>query len=213
MAKILRAIFYLIIGRFIILVILGIDIKRRELLPAKGPAIIAANHNSHLDILLLMSILPWKAALNAYPVAAADYFLKNKIMSWFSHNIVGIIPIKRKPSAADRDILAPCYDKLSDGKIIIIFPEGSRGEPEVMGELKSGIAHIVKRMPEVNVVPVFIRGLGKALPKGEALLVPLICKVYVGESISAISDKVKLMEALKNSFEALSHEEKHSDFK
>ncbi|MDR0734907.1 MAG: 1-acyl-sn-glycerol-3-phosphate acyltransferase, partial [Elusimicrobiota bacterium] len=165
MAKILRAIFYLAIGRFIILVILGIDIKRRELLPTKGPAIIAANHNSHLDILLLMSILPWKAALDTYPVAAADYFLKNKIISWFSQNVVGIIPIKRKPSAGDRDILAPCYDKLNDGKIIVIFPEGSRGEPEVMGELKSGIAHIAKKMPDVKIIPVFIRGLGKSLPR------------------------------------------------
>ncbi len=204
MGRALRALFYLVIGRLLILVVLGVNVRNRDRLPARGPAIVVCNHNSHLDTLLLMSLLPWRVALDTYPVAAADYFLRNPLVAWFSTKVAGIIPIKRQVSASDRDVFDACHRALDAGKVLIVFPEGSRGEPEEMAELKSGIAHLARSYPDVPVIPVFAYGLGRALPRGEALLVPFFCDVFVGEPVMGITQKATFMAELKNRFEELS---------
>ncbi len=91
----LRWIFFAIIVRIIVLILMGTNIRHRENLPQKGPAILVANHNSHLDTLVLISLFPLSKLSWIQPVAAADYFLSNKLFSWFARNIIGIIPIHR----------------------------------------------------------------------------------------------------------------------
>src|SRR6185437_9139097 len=73
----------------------GADVFGREKLPLKGPAIIAANHNSHVDTLLLLTIFPPRSLSRLRPAAAADYFLRGPVISWFSRNILGIVPVAR----------------------------------------------------------------------------------------------------------------------
>jgi|TARA_B110000438_G_scaffold254486_1_gene260755 1-acyl-sn-glycerol-3-phosphate acyltransferase len=71
------------------------NVLRSDLLPNKGPAIIVANHNSHLDIFVLLTLFPFNLVKNIKPVGAADYFLSNPVLSWFALNIMGIIPLPR----------------------------------------------------------------------------------------------------------------------
>lgn len=179
----LKQIFFIIIVRPIILLIAGVHLRGKENLPLDGPCIIAANHNSHLDTMVLISLFPISKIIKVRPVAAADYFLTNKLVSWFSKNIIGIIPLVRKPKKSDGHPLLEVENALKNGEIVIVFPEGGRGEAEQMVPFKTGIAHLAKSFPNVPVVPIYIHGAGKCLPKGEALFVPFIMDVSISSPI------------------------------
>ena len=191
----LRRAFAVCVAWPICLVVLGMNIRHRNRLPLKGPAIVTPNHNSHLDTAAMLTIFPISVIPKVRPVAAADYFLKSGLMAWFSLNFVGIIPIARKRPHAEgeaggpeQDPLQGCYDALERGEILIIFPEGTRGEPERMQELKSGVAVLASKYPEVPVVPIFMHGLGKAMPKGSFVPVPFFVDIFIGPPMTWAAD-------------------------
>jgi 1-acyl-sn-glycerol-3-phosphate acyltransferase len=207
MDAILRYIFFLCIVRPTLLVILGLNVRYRERLPKGGPAILVANHNSHLDTMALMSLLPLRLLPHVRPVAAADYFLQNRFVAWFSRHVIGIIPLQRRADGQSFDErLGGIYEALERGHILILFPEGSRGEPERLSGFRSGIAYIAQRYPGVPIIPVFLHGFGKALPKGEALLVPFFCDVFVGEPMARYADAAAFMQALEEHMRELATE-------
>lgn len=210
----LRRLFFACVVYPMILIVVGLNVRRRELLPKKGPALVVANHNSHLDALALMTLFGWKSLAYVRPVAAVDFFLRNRFLSWFSTKIIGIIPLDRKPAGARAgDPLAGLAAAIERSEILILFPEGSRGEPEQLAEFKTGVAHVAKRFPEVPVIPVFIHGLGKSLPRGEALLVPFFCDVFVGESFCWTGERGTFMDALEDHMQSLAAERKFPEWK
>ncbi|WP_324172059.1 lysophospholipid acyltransferase family protein [Sulfurimonas sp.] len=187
----LKQIFFLFIVRPLIILISGINLRNREKLPQDGPCIIVANHNSHLDTMILMSIFSLSKIKKVRPLAAADYFLRNRYLAWFSLNVLGIIPLSRKPKKSEGHPFAKVHEVLSNGDIVILFPEGSRGEAEKMVPFKTGIAHLAKSCPNVPIVSVYIHGAGKSLPKGEALFVPFIIDVNIADAIYYKNDNIK----------------------
>ncbi|MEO6340202.1 MAG: lysophospholipid acyltransferase family protein [Caulobacteraceae bacterium] len=181
----------------------GADIVGREHLPVKGPAIVAANHSSHVDTLLLLTMFPARTLDRVRPAAAADYFLKGPVMSWFSRNIIGIVPVERKKAGSGEDVLAPLRDALAAGDIVIIFPEGTRGDGEAMAQLKSGVARLAEAFPDAPVTPAWLQGAGRVLPKGALLPVPMNCTVLVGEALRWAGDREGFMEDLRHRLETL----------
>jgi len=206
MAPLLRFIFYAGLIRLIALIVLGLNVRHRERLPRAETAVIVANHNSHLDTMVLMSLFPLKLLPKLRPVAAMDYFLGSRLFSWFTLNIVGILPIKRTFERGDDNPLAPCTQALRDGQVLIVFPEGSRGEPERMQSFKGGIARLAESNSAVPVIPAYLHGLGKALPKGENVLVPFFCDVFVGEPLAWTADRRSVMRQLDERMNAFASE-------
>ncbi|SFH51225.1 lysophospholipid acyltransferase family protein [Modicisalibacter xianhensis] len=203
MSRLLRWLFFALFVRPLVLVILGLNVRHRERLPKHGPAVLTANHNSHLDTLVLISLMPLGQLHRIRPVAAMDYFMRNRALAWFSTQIIGILPIARQRRAPDEDPLAGCSAALAQGDILIFFPEGSRGEPERLAEFRGGVARLAARHPEVPFVPIFMHGLGKALPRGEALLVPFFLDVFIGESLCGREHVDNFLPCLRRSIEAL----------
>jgi 1-acyl-sn-glycerol-3-phosphate acyltransferase len=200
----LRSAFFLLLVRPLLMLILGAQVHHRERLPLNGPAMIAANHNSHLDTLILLTLFPIRQLRLLRPVAAADYFLRGKFRTWFALCIIGIIPVVR--GGHGRNPLADCEAALDRGEILILFPEGSRGTPEVLSQFKRGIAHLAHSHPAVPVHPIFLYGLGKALPKDEFLLVPFNCQIAIGEALFWQEDMDGFMTSLRDRMAALSAE-------
>lgn len=204
--RLLRRLFFLTVVHPVVLIVLGINIRRREKLPQEGPAVIVANHNSHLDALVLMTLFGIRQLPNVRPVAAADYFLKSRFSAWLSRDVIGIIPLERTPKSSQGDPLAPVCEALDQKQVVILFPEGTRGEPEKLERFRTGIAHLAKRYPALPFVPVFMHGLGKALPRGEGLLVPFFCDIFVDDAVCWTGDKTSFMALVEERMTALANE-------
>ncbi|WP_051710851.1 lysophospholipid acyltransferase family protein [Andreprevotia chitinilytica] len=199
----LRLLFVAGVAYPVTLLWLGLTVRHRERLPLRGPAIIVANHNSHLDILTLYSLFPLSRVLNVRPAAAADYFLTNRWLAWFASHVVGIIPVIRGSASKSVHPLAGCHDALAAGHILILFPEGTRGEPEQLSELKSGLWYLARRYPDIPIVPVFMYGLGRAMAKGQHVPVPFFVDVHVDRPIDWHEDKTHFKTELQARFHAL----------
>lgn len=210
--SVLRWLFFTVLVRPFISIILGLNVRGRAHLPQTGPAIIAANHNSHLDAMVVMTLLPHRLLHKVRPVAAMDYFMSNRLLAWFSTRIIGILPIARQRAHRRDDPLAGCCTALEGGDIVIFFPEGSRGEPEQMAEFRGGIAKLAQRFPDVPVIPIYMHGLGKALPRGEALLVPFFVDVFIGPALYGKDHPTGFRDRLRAEIEGLSQQERFAEW-
>lgn len=210
--RLLRFLFFAVFVRAVILVALGLTVRNRQRLPKDGPAVLAANHNSNLDALAVMSLMPLRLLPKLRPVAAVDYFFTSKAKDWFVTNIIGIIPVERGSAKKGGNPLLLCEEALDRGEILVLFPEGSRGDPETLGKLKKGIGHLACARPDVPVVPIYMHGLGKALPKGSSLLVPFNCTVNVGEPLYGTGSYNDFMRAFEDRITALGAEETRLDW-
>lgn len=202
MTRLLRTLFTLCVVWPVIWLWLGLRVRHRERLPTHGPAIIVANHNSHMDVFALLSLFSLRRQGQVHPVAAADYFLRNKWMAWFALNILNIIPVMRK--GGDANPLARCEQALREGKTLILFPEGTRGEPGKLAPLKSGLWHLSQRFPEVPIIPVWLTGTERVMAKGNRIPLPLFIDVSIGGEMYADPDKRAFMDNLRAQLLALS---------
>jgi 1-acyl-sn-glycerol-3-phosphate acyltransferase len=163
--------------------IIGVSFEQEKKLATFEQCIFVANHNSHLDTVCFLSLIPTKKFLTTHPVAAGDYFSKNKLIEKTVKFIFNVIIIERKTLRNFDSSLKGINEALAQGHSVLFFPEGSRGQPEVMSDFKNGIAVLLKSHPGIPFVPMYMRGLGLAMPKGDPMLVPHESKIMIGDPV------------------------------
>lgn len=190
MKNILIHLFYTLLVRPLLTLIIGVRFENTEVLSKTKQFIIVGNHNSHLDAVSIRSVLPAYQKKNTYTIAAKDYFgtssMSCKAMTWFLNAVlIRRERVPHEPSAIE--ILDDCLKK---GKSLILFPEGSRGQAGVITEFKKGIAVLLKRHPNLHFIPTYINGFGRILPKDSNLCLPLPCKIRFGEPMKSESQDI-----------------------
>jgi 1-acyl-sn-glycerol-3-phosphate acyltransferase len=163
--------------------VVGVEVRGAGNLPERDPFLLVANHDSHLDTLILLSLFPLRRLGRIRPVAAADYWLSSAPKRFVARTCLNVLPVVRGGASAEEDPLAPLSAALSRGESLILFPEGTRGEPEVLERFRTGAARLALENPGVPVVPVYLANTGRNLPRGTTLFVPFVVKVAVGPAI------------------------------
>jgi len=171
---------HLLLLRPLVKLFSGINVASKENLEHLKQYIIIANHNSHLDILLLYYLLPISHIVRTHPVADKPHFSKSRLVFRLVDFFFKPIWITRgKPDLTD-DPFCEIERIIDAGQNVIIFPEGTRGVPGEMQHFKSGIGRLMAQYPEIPIVPVFLIGPERALPKARALLLPIWNNIIVG---------------------------------
>ena len=184
MKKLLLIIIYTVFWRNFLKIIIGLKFYNQQVLKKKKQFILIANHNSHMDTMAIMSSIPCRYIHRVHPVAAEDFFGGSRFKKILMRYMVNATLIARKRANSDEDPILEMSILLKKGRSIIIYPEGSRGVPGVMAEFKNGIGYLVKQNPTVDVIPVYIDGLHKTLPKGKNLILPYNCRIIFGSVIN-----------------------------
>lgn len=151
-----------------------------ELDLVEPPVIFVANHSSHLDTPLVLSILPKTFSRKITVAAAADYFFDR---TWKAHLFsltLGAIPVERK--RPDRTSAKLAISLVEDGWNLVIFPEGGRSPDGWLQEIRGGAAYIAEHTKR-PIIPIYISGTYQIMSKGHSRISPGSTKVTFGHPI------------------------------
>lgn len=138
----------------------NLQILGTENIPAKGPYIIAPNHQSYIDGPLAVSGLTWKARRHSYFYATENH-VRGRILRFMAQRN-NIIVMERKNL---KNSILKLAEVLNLGKNIVIFPEGTRTRDGKIAEFKKTFAILSKEL-NVPILPVCISGAFDAMPRG-----------------------------------------------
>lgn len=163
-----------------------------------------ANHTSHLDAVVLWSALPTEIRNLTRPVAAKDYWGKTRWRRFLASSFNAML-IDRKEIKVHQSPVEMMLREMGDTHSLIVFPEGSRAEDGNMGEFKSGLFHIAKKRPDLELVPVYMDNLNRILPRGEYMPIPLLSSISIGAPIwlEAGEPKVEFLNRAREAVRAL----------
>ena len=178
---------------FCLLLKYRLRVSGREHVPARGGAVIAANHCSYLD----PPVMAGCSNRRIVHFMARDTLFSNPVARWFFPR-VGVIALDR--TKGDLGALKKAIATLKEGHVIGLFPEGTRSPDGQMREAKGGIGFLIAK-GNVPVVPLYISGTFAAFPKGADKLRPGRLVARFGPPISP--DEIRAAMPAKNDYEAV----------
>lgn len=161
-------------------ILTGVRALWRDSTPSPQRRVYYANHRSHGDFVLIWAVLPRDLRDRTRPVAGADYWLKGRVRRFIAERVFRAVLIDRTNVGKARNPIVPMSEALAAGDSLIVFPEGTRNSGDGLLDFKSGIHHLARAVPDIEFVPVWIENLGRVMPKGALLPVPLLCSVTFG---------------------------------
>jgi len=147
------------LGRPLVSVLFRVRQRGRDMVPEHGGAVLAGNHRSYMDPIILWCVAP------RFVHFMAKEELFTGFIGWALPRLWAF-PVNR--AGADRAAIAEATSFLEAGDLVGIFPEGTRSTAEEMGSAHGGAAFIAIRAG-VPVVPVALAGTEKVWPKGQRL--------------------------------------------
>ncbi|WP_350304100.1 lysophospholipid acyltransferase family protein [Photorhabdus viridis] len=182
----------------------GVSIRWIGCKPSVVARIYYANHTSHLDGLVIWAGFPRVLRYRVHPVAARDYWSKTGLRRYFINKVFRAVLIDRKgEDGLKENTLIPMEDVLRRGESLILFPEGTRGNGEQINKFKGGLYYLAKKYPDVELIPVYLENLNRVLPKGSALVVPVICSATFGRPLEKLGEKEEKADFLQRARLAL----------
>jgi 1-acyl-sn-glycerol-3-phosphate acyltransferase len=153
-----------------------VEVLGKENIPKNGPIILASNHRSMVDP-------PYMTfALDRMPYyMGKDELYHNKLIGTYFMSL-GSFPVKR--GAPDRAALRFAIDLLKNGRILGIFPEGTREVDNKLIPAEKGFAMIAKQT-NAPIVPVALEGTEKVFPKGAKALRRGDVSINIGKPVTA----------------------------
>jgi len=161
--------------------------------PVARQRVYFGNHTSHMDFVVLWSVLPDEVRVQTRPVAAEEYWSKTKLRKYIVSQVFRAILVDRQSTTVEqrRNQLERMLEGMGEEQSLILFPEGTRGSGEEVQPFKSGLYHLARSRPGLEMVPVYLENLNRVLPKGEFLPVPLLSRVYFGAPIKLQENEEK----------------------
>jgi 1-acyl-sn-glycerol-3-phosphate acyltransferase len=167
--------------------------------PSPSPAnarqrVYFGNHSSHLDFVVIWSALPAELRGATRPVAGADYWGRGAVRRYLASRVFHAILIDRSGiSSPDRvgKSVEHIAAEMGDDRSIIVFPEGTRSMDGEVHAFKSGLYHLCRLKPGLDLIPVYLANMNRILPKGELLPVPLLGRVIFGAPIRLLPTEEK----------------------
>ena len=151
--------------------------------PKAEQRIYFANHQSHLDWVLIWAALPRELRASTRPIAARDYWTSSPFRLWITREVFNAVYVSRQ-RADDQDPLEPLVDALKYGDSLVIFPEGTRSNKGLPQPFKSGLYSLAEQFPQLQLIPAWIDNVQRVMPKGEVVPVPILCTVTFGAPIT-----------------------------
>lgn len=156
-------------------------ITGRENIPETGGAIVASNHLAVVDSFFL----PARVKRRIVFLAKSEYFtgrgLKGKFKRWFMLG-TGQYPVDRSGGSAGRAALDTGVRLLREGKVLGVYPEGTRSPDARLHKGKTGVARMALEA-QVPVVPVAMVGTDKVNPIGSKMWWPRRIEIHIGKPL------------------------------
>jgi 1-acyl-sn-glycerol-3-phosphate acyltransferase len=166
------------IGKFLSFLFLKVfcsfKVSGQSSVPSRGGFILATNHVSNVDPLVIGAACPKPLHF----MAKAELF-KNPFFAWVLLS-VNAFPVRR--GTADIHAIREAMRRVRRGGGLLIFPEGGRSRDGKIGQGHEGIGFLAEKL-NVPVVPAYISGTDKVMPKGSSGITPSAVTVRFGEKI------------------------------
>src|SRR5438067_2405743 len=122
----------------------GVQARCIGCVPSAAQRIYFANHSSHVDFVLLWSVLPPALRKRTRPVAAIDYWARGRLRRFLIHRVFRGLLIDRSGFHRGENPIAIMLQALDAGDSLILFPEGTRGRGGAVQPFKAGLFHLAE---------------------------------------------------------------------